>query len=83
VPPGGIGGPKPLDRFEAPLDGHDYLFGEFSLADVTDFPFVKYRRGLPADDPCLFHRVLAENLGLGSHPRVAAWVERVGARPRA
>jgi glutathione S-transferase len=31
-----------LDLFESLLDGRDYLLGEFGIADVTAFPFVKY-----------------------------------------
>jgi glutathione S-transferase len=72
-----------MDVFEALLDGRDHLFGDFSLADVTAFPFLKYAAGPAEDDDELFHRVLAENLPLDGHPRTAAWIERVDARPRA
>jgi glutathione S-transferase len=74
-----------LDRFEALLDGRDHLFGDaFSAADVCAFPFVKFALGRdPADDE-LFHVVLDEHQRLGDdHPRVAAWIARVDARPRA
>jgi maleylpyruvate isomerase len=75
-----------LARFEALLDGRDYLLGdELTLADVTAFPFLKYGL-LPAepDDDDPFHAVLREHLPLEpAHPRLAAWVRRVDRRPRA
>jgi glutathione S-transferase len=72
-----------LDVFERLLDGRDYLFGEFSAADCAAFPFLKYAHSRdPADDE-LFHRILEEHQRLdGSHTRLAAWIERVDARPR-
>lgn len=74
-----------LDRFEALLAGRDYLFGEFSAADCTAFPFLKYAvLGLPEGDEEVFHRVLVEYQPLGdTHPRLEAWVRRVDALPRA
>jgi glutathione S-transferase len=73
-----------LDRFEALLAGREYLFGEFGVADVTAFPFLKYGRlGIPEDDDEVFHRVLVDHLGMDGHPRLAAWVDRVDRRPRA
>ncbi len=72
-----------LDVFEALLHGRDFLFRDYSLADVTAFPFLRYATGLPAGDDELFHQVLADNLPLEGHPRVAAWIERVDSRPRA
>jgi glutathione S-transferase len=72
-----------MDLFEALLDGRDHLFGEFSLADVTAFPFLKYAAGRPPGDDDDFHRILVENLPLDGHPRVAAWIRRVDDRPRA
>ena len=74
-----------LGAFEALLDGRPYLFGDsLSAADCTAFPFLKYAgRRDPADDE-LFHRVLEDYQPLGdSHPRLAEWIERVDARPRA
>src|SRR4051794_41208018 len=45
---------------------------------------MKYAAGRPKDDDELFHRVLEQELrGDGAHPRLAAWIERVGALPRA
>ena len=74
-----------LDRFEDLLDGRDHLFGtDFSAADCAAFPFLKYGKLRdPADDE-LFHRILEDNLRLSSgHPRLADWIDRVDARPRA
>ena len=73
-----------LDRFELLLAGRDYLLGEFGVADVTAFPFLKYgRQGMPAGDDEPFHQVLVDHLGMDGHPRLAAWVDRVDERPRA
>lgn len=76
---------RSLDRFEALLHGREHLLGDdFSAADCAAFPFLKYAlRRDPADDE-LFHRVLEEYLVLADdHPRLAAWIDRVDARPRA
>jgi glutathione S-transferase len=72
-----------MDLFEALLHDRDYLFGRFSLADVTAFPFLKYALGLPEGDDEVFHRVLHDHLPLAGHPRVAEWVRGVDAHPRA
>jgi glutathione S-transferase len=74
-----------LPHFERLLDGRDFLYGDFGVADVAAFPFLKYGHlGLPPGDDERFHRILADNLALdGRYPRVAAWVDRVDARPRA
>jgi maleylpyruvate isomerase len=74
-----------LDLFERMLDGRAYLFGaDFSAADCIAYPFLKYAAGRdPADDE-LFHRVLEDHQPLGdAHPRLAEWIERVDAHPRA
>jgi glutathione S-transferase len=73
-----------LDVFENLLDGRDYLYGEFGVADVIAFPFLKYAVfGLPPDDDELFHRVLVEHMPLGdAYPRLRRWSERVDAHPR-
>ena len=73
-----------LDTFESLLDGRDYLYGEFGVADVIAFPFLKYAVfGLPPGDDELFHRVLVEHMPLGDgYTRVRAWSERVDAHPR-
>ena len=74
-----------LGAFEALLDGRPYLFGDsLSAADCITFPFLKYAAIRdPADDE-LFHRVLEDYQPLGdAHPRVAEWIARVDALPRA
>ena len=74
-----------LDRFEAMLEGREYLLSNaFSAADCAAYPFLKYALWRdPADDE-LFHRVLDGYQQLGDdHPRLIAWIERVGERPRA
>ncbi len=69
--------------FEALLDGRDYLYGDFGLADVVAFPFLKYAvLGLPPDDDELFHRVLVEYQPLRDDSPLHAWVGRVDAHPR-
>ena len=74
-----------LGRFEALLEGRDYLFGEFGVADCIAFPFLKYPVfGLPEGDDELFHAVLVDHMPLGTgYPRLRAWAERVDAHPRA
>jgi glutathione S-transferase len=69
--------------FEALLHGREYLFGDFTLADVTAFPFLKYALGLAAHDVDDFHRILNRHLPLAGHPRVAEWIRRVDLHPRA
>ena len=70
--------------FESLLDGREYLFGEFGLADVTAFPFLKYASlGAAADDRDPFHRVLVDYMPLAADSPLHAWVARVDARPRA
>jgi len=69
--------------FEALLDGRNYLYGDFGLADVTAFPFLKYASlGLPAGDDDLFHRILVEHMPLAPGSPLHAWVARVDARRR-
>ena len=65
------------ERFDALLDGRDFLLGDsLGIADVVAHPFLRYARGASADDPYLFHRILAEHLA-PAPPRVEAWIERV------
>ena len=72
-----------VELFEALLAGREYLFGEFGLADVTAFPFLKYGSfGLPPDDDELFHRVLVEYQPLRDDSPLHAWVARLDAHPR-
>jgi glutathione S-transferase len=72
-----------VELFEALLDGRAYLFGEFGLADVVAFPFLKYAvLGTEPDDDELFHRVLVEYQPLRAESPLHAWVRRVDAHPR-
>jgi glutathione S-transferase len=76
---------RSLNRFEAMLVGHDYLFGdELTAADICAFPFLKYATlHDPADDE-LFHLILRDRQRDGrARPRLAAWIDRVDAIPRA
>jgi glutathione S-transferase len=73
-----------LDVFEGLLDGRDYLYGDFSVADCAAFPFLKYALDRDADDDEPFHEILRECLVLdGRYPRVEDWIRRVDERPRA
>jgi len=74
-----------LDLFEALLDGRDHLLGdEFSAADCVAFPFLKFATIRDPRDDEPFHLILEQHQPLGDrHPRLAAWIERVNARPRA
>jgi glutathione S-transferase len=66
-----------LDRFEALLDGRDFLLGDgLGAADVFAWPFLRYAQGSAPDDDDPFHAVLVEHLA-GRGPRMDAWIERV------
>ena len=72
-----------VELFEALLAGRDHLFGEFGLADVIAFPFLKYASlGLRPGDDDVFHRVLVEYQPLRDDSPLHAWVARVDAHPR-
>lgn len=72
-----------VELFESLLADRDYLYGEFGLADVTAFPFLKYAvLGLAAGDDDPFHRVLVEHMPLADGSPLHAWVQRVDAHPR-
>lgn len=75
-----------LPWFEALLEHREFLLGTaLGAADVCAFPFLRYGTMPvdPADDE-IFHAVLAEHLTLdGRFPRLAGWIERVGALPQA
>jgi glutathione S-transferase len=74
-----------LDRFEEMLGGGDYLFGDsLTAADLCAFPFLKFATlHDPADDEP-FHLILRDRQRDGRHrPRLAAWIDRVNALPRA
>jgi glutathione S-transferase len=73
-----------LDLFERMLTSRDYLMGdELTAADLCAFPFLKYATlHDPADDE-LFHLILRDRQRDGrQRPRLAAWIDRVGALPR-
>ena len=72
-----------LAVFESLLAGRDYLFGEFGVADITAFPFLKYAVLWEDGDEHEFHRVLQQWLPIDGHPRVEAWIHRVRAHPLA
>jgi glutathione S-transferase len=73
-----------LDLFEQLLAGRDHLMGDqVSAADLIVFPFTKYARSRASADDELFHRLLDEHQQLEGRPRLAAWIERVDALPRA
>lgn len=73
-----------LNLFEGLLAEEPFLSGpRVGAPDFVAFPFLKYARGRnPADDEP-FHRVLDERQTTAGRPRLAAWVERVDALPRA
>jgi glutathione S-transferase len=72
-----------VSLFEGLLEGRDYLLGEFSVADVIAFPFLKYAvDGTPGDTE-LFHQVLREWMSVEDRPRLVAWIARIDALPRA
>lgn len=72
-----------LDLFESLLDGRDYLLGEFGIADVIAFPFVKYAVDTNDEDDEPFHEILREWQPIDGRPLVEAWIRRVDERPRA
>lgn len=73
-----------LERFEALLDGRDFLLSDtFGIADVIAFPFLKYRALWREDDDELFHLVLRDHLRPGTYPLLDAWTQRVDRLPRA
>jgi glutathione S-transferase len=75
---------RALDRFERMLDGRDHLMGDdFSAADVAAFPFLKYALSRDPEDDEDFHLILEKHQPLDGHQRLADWIERVDARPRA
>ena len=72
-----------LDLFESLLDGRDFLFGEFGVADAIAFPFLKYALDRDPDDDEPFHEILRRWQPLDGRPNVEAWITRVNALPRA
>jgi glutathione S-transferase len=94
-----LGGPEPdtgaiadhgahmgtaLDHFERMLAGRDHLMGDdLGAADCIAFPFLKFALGRPPEDDELFHRILEKHQSVDGRPRLAAWIERMDACPRA
>jgi glutathione S-transferase len=73
-----------IPLFERLLQGRDYLFGDFGVADVTAFPFLKYPVfGLPDADDERFHAILVECQPLRADSPLRSWAERIDARSRA
>jgi glutathione S-transferase len=74
-----------LPRFEALLQGRDFLFGgELSAVDVTAFPFLKYADLWDEGDDQRFHEILRDAMPLhGRYPRLESWIHRIDALPRA
>jgi glutathione S-transferase len=72
-----------LELFERLLAGRDHLFGEFGVADVIAYPFLKYAVHIEPDDDEVFHHVLYDHQPVdpARHPRVVAWLQRMAARP--
>jgi glutathione S-transferase len=74
-----------LDLFEEMLSGRDHLFGdELSAADIAAFPFLKYAVLHESGDDELFHLILRDRQRDDRRrPRLAGWIERMNALPRA
>ena len=75
---------RSLDRFEGLLDGSDHLFGPLTVADIAAYPFLKYATDeANPDDDYEIHHLMRRYQSLEGRPRVAAWLDRVSALPRA
>jgi glutathione S-transferase len=73
-----------LGLFEGLLAGGDFLLGELGAGDFLAYPFLKYAAARDPADTELFHVILDDHQPLGdAHPRLAAWIERMAALPRA
>jgi glutathione S-transferase len=74
-----------LDRFEGMLEASAYLFGDtLTAADICAFPFLKYATLQDPADTELFHMILRDRQRDGKpRPRLAAWIDRMNALPRA
>jgi glutathione S-transferase len=72
-----------LPVFEDLLRGRDFLFGEFGMADVVAFPFLKHASfGVSEGDDERFHEILVEFQPLAGDSPLHAWARRVDASPR-
>ena len=74
-----------LDRFEGMLEQGDYLLGNtLTAADLCAFPFLKFATVHDPEDDELFHLILRDRQRDGKQrPRLAAWIDRLNALPRA
>jgi len=74
-----------LGRFERKLAEGDYLFGDrLTAADICAFPFLKFATLHDPEDDELFHMILRDRQRDGRlRPRLAAWIDRINALPRA
>lgn len=74
---------RAVELFEALLDGRDFLYGDFGLADVTAFPFLRYAStGVATGDDDPFHAVLAGQVPLRPGSPLHGWISRIDALPR-
>jgi glutathione S-transferase len=74
---------RAVELFEALLGGRDFFFGDFGLADVTAYPFLRYAsRGVAPGDDDPFHTVLAEQTPLRPESPLHGWVQRIDSLPR-
>src|SRR4051812_19478404 len=70
-----------LDRFEGMLENGDYLLGDsLTAGDICAFPFLKFATLHDPEDDELFHLILRDGR---ARPRLAAWIARIDALPRA
>jgi glutathione S-transferase len=58
---------------ETRLSALEWLAGEYSVADIACFPWIRY---LPPDDPARHPRLLAWRDRIEARPAVARWRER-------
>jgi glutathione S-transferase len=74
-----------LDRFERMLERAGYLCGDsLTAADIAAFPFLKFATLHDPDDDELFHLILRDRQRDGrARPRLADWITRIDALPRA
>jgi GST-like protein len=61
------------DVMEARLAQVDYLAGEYSIADIACFPWIRY---LAPDDPVRHAKLLAWRDRIEARPAVARWLQR-------
>ena len=73
-----------LDMFERLLGDRDYLLDDFSAADCVAFPFLKYARRRPAPRTTTPFTWCSRSARASTgRPSLAAWIERMDARPQA